>query len=78
MAAALRKVYDALLDSTARLINVVHDEIVVECGEEDVVCISQQMESGMVAAFTELFPEHPDLAEGLVEVGVGNNWADAK
>ncbi len=60
----------------AKLVNVVHDEIVLEVGPQDVgaakVALEQAMVEGMLAVFAAA------VVEGLVDAHAGENWAAAK
>ena len=54
----------------------VHDEIVLEVRQKDVARARQILIDTMTAAFAETFPDAP--LNGVVETGVGDNWATAK
>ncbi|NLN92720.1 MAG: hypothetical protein GX130_05330 [Candidatus Hydrogenedens sp.] len=60
----------------ARIVNAVHDEIVVIAREEDADAVARLLQECMTRAFLEMFPDAPTM--GLVECGVGENWAEAK
>ena len=62
----------------AALVNVVHDELVVECAEDCTTEVTALLEQCMTAAWLRLFPDHPALTRGLVEAHLGANWAEAK
>ncbi len=55
----------------ARLVLQVHDELLLEVPETEVTAVRELVRQEMVGAY----PLDPPLA---VEVGVGDNWADAK
>lgn len=61
----------------ARIVAVVHDEIVVECraGRVPVGQVSRILVREMTRAWREFFPDAPYL--GLVDVSSGPTWADA-
>lgn len=61
---------------SARLINVIHDEVVVDTPIEEVPTMKKFIKKSMEDAFSFVFPEATTL--GLVEVGEGLNWVDAK
>ena len=60
----------------AHLVNVVHDELVLESSESNAEAACMALEAAMVAAFLDLFPGGP--TQGLVDVHTGRNWAVAK
>ena len=65
------------LDSlNARLVNIVHDELVVECEPEQAGAVMAEVERAMVAGFVAIFPE--GATRDLVEAHSGPNWAKAK
>jgi DNA polymerase-1 len=65
------------LDSLgAQLVNVVHDELVVECEPEAAGAVAAEVERAMVAGFLGLFPN--GSTRELVEAHSGPNWAAAK
>lgn len=65
------------LDSlNARLVNIVHDELVVECAPEQAAPVAVEVERAMVAGFLALFPN--GCTRDLVEAHTGPNWAAAK
>ena len=60
----------------ARLVNIVHDELVVECEPEHAAAVSAEVERAMVAGFLAIFPT--GSTRDLVEAHSGPNWASAK
>lgn len=64
------------LPNGAALVNVVHDELVVECGPEQAEPVAAEVERAMVAGFKAIFPE--GCTRDLVEAHTGPNWAAAK
>jgi len=60
----------------AVLVNVVHDELVVECNADNAAEVSQAVETAMVAGFVAIFPD--GSTRDLVEALSGPNWAAAK
>ena len=78
MVIAMRRAYDAFKGTNVKLLNVIHDELVCECDEANAADVVVQLQSSMTEAFLELFPDYQSLTIGLVEVGVGDTWADAK
>ena len=59
-----------------RLVNIVHDELVVECEPERAGAVAAAVESAMVAGFLAIFPS--GSTRDLVEAHSGPNWASAK
>lgn len=59
-----------------RLVNIVHDELVVECEPEQAGAVSAAVEAAMVAGFLAIFPT--GSTRDLVEAHSGPNWASAK
>ncbi len=59
-----------------RLVNIVHDELVVECEPEQAAAVSAAVEAAMVAGFLAIFPS--GSTRDLVEAHSGPNWASAK
>ena len=79
---AIQRVYAALLQKglPAHLVNFVHDELVLEVREDVVPDVSELLTQEMTQAFLDLFKSYlPEfLTQGLVEVGVGINYAQVK
>ena len=59
-----------------RLVNIVHDELVVECEREQAGAVAAEVERAMVAGFRAIFPD--GATRDLVEAHSGPNWAAAK
>ena len=59
-----------------RLVNIVHDELVVECEPEQAGAVAAEVERAMVAGFLAIFPN--GATRDLVEAHSGPNWAAAK
>jgi DNA polymerase-1 len=74
--AALAKLSPLLESGEARLVNVVHDELVLETTEERTPDVAAAIEDAMVAGMLDLFPDAPTT--GLVEAGIGPSWGEAK
>jgi DNA polymerase I len=62
----------------ARLVNIVHDELVLEVAEADADRAIAAVESAMTAGFLAIFPDGHAATTGLVEAHQGPNWAAAK
>lgn len=76
MLIALSKLSKTFAGNGARLVNCVHDEVLVECEESEVEEVKHKVESEMTKAFLEVFPE--GCTRGLVDAGSGASWGDAK
>jgi DNA polymerase-1 len=72
---ALRNVYYRLkqFDGRAKMIHMVHDEIVIECDDDPelVPLVKQEIEQGMVDGIQPMLPDVPVIAEA----DVGPSWA---
>ena len=78
MLAALIRVEYALRDKDASLVNVVHDEIVVETEASIADDIKKIVETCMSEAFLDIFFGAEKYMKDLVEAHIGSNWAEAK
>jgi len=58
------------------LLNAVHDEILVECPGDRVAAIAHALRPCMEEGMRRVFPNA--TLTGLVEVGHGQSWGDAK
>ena len=77
MKLALAAIYDRLpaFDTTARLVGVIHDEVLIECDAEHAEAILVMAQESMVEAGREIFGDAILLeAEG----GIGDSWGGAK
>lgn len=63
-------------DKDVRIVNCVHDEIMVECPPKDVSWIKSNIEEAMELGFLDVFPS--GITRGLCECKSGINWAEAK
>ena len=62
-------------DNDAKIIKCVHDEIVVETHEEEIVPVSAAIKDGMTEAYLTVFPS--GVTHGIVDVTYGHDWAEA-
>ena len=76
MLAALPKLEGYLTGTDAKLVNIIHDEIVIEAAEEDLAQVITAVDSTMVEGMLAIFPEAS--TKNLVEIKAGDNWAEAK
>jgi DNA polymerase-1 len=67
---ALRLLHDRLRETTARIVNVIHDEIVVEADAADAEAMSKTVEDAMCAAGEEYVKKVPVK----VETQVADEW----
>lgn len=67
---ALRLLHDQLRDTSASIVNIIHDEIVVEADADDTEAISQKVEDAMCAAGEEYIRKVPVK----VETQVADEW----
>ncbi|MFT4572682.1 MAG: DNA polymerase-1 [Hyphomicrobiaceae bacterium] len=74
--AALGRLRPLLEHGRAMLVNVVHDELVLEVDDESAAEIAAEVEDAMINGMLDIFPAAPTV--GLVEAGIGATWADAK
>jgi DNA polymerase-1 len=68
---------DALVGDDAQLVNVVHDELVLEACTERAEAVRRLVEDAMREGFLRMF-DAPYMLSALVESGVGATWEDAK
>ena len=59
-----------------KLCSTVHDEVLVECPEEEVPIVEEIIKEQMKAGFKFVFPE--GVTRGICEVGNGKTWGEAK
>ena len=74
MLAALGKFPDLLSGLDAKLIAVIHDEVIVESSLEDAPSVVKVLEDAMVQGMLDVFPTASTL--GLVEAKIAESWAD--
>ena len=77
MKLALYAIHERLpkIDKTARLVGVIHDEVLIECDADQAGTILEMAEKAMVEAGKEIFGDEILLeAEG----GVGDSWGACK
>jgi DNA polymerase I-like protein with 3'-5' exonuclease and polymerase domains len=76
MLAALAALDRRLKGLDAKLVNVVHDEIVLEVAADQASAAKTAVEEAMVEGMLSAFPRAD--CNGLVEAHSGCNWAEAK
>jgi DNA polymerase I len=63
---ALRLLSDELRETSARIVNIIHDEIVVEVDEDEAADVAQKVEHAMVAAGEEYLETVPVKVESQI------------
>lgn len=63
---ALRGVYDELRGTSGKIVNVIHDEIVVECDEGDAATLLPCIEGAMVVAAERFVKRVPIVVESAI------------
>jgi DNA polymerase I-like protein with 3'-5' exonuclease and polymerase domains len=63
---ALRLLHEGLRGTSAQIVNIIHDEIVVECDQDDAPTISEIVAAKMTQAATEYITDVPMLAEPAI------------
>jgi len=74
--AALSLLPKFLMGIDAKLVNIVHDEIVLQVDNRDINCAKAALEKTMVEGMLVIFPQAS--TKNLVESKAGKNWAEAK
>ncbi len=67
-----------LLNEECSLVNVIHDEILLEVVESQAQEIATRAAQAMEAAFLDVFPSAHPYMKGLVEAKIGKNWSETK
>ena len=67
-----------LLCEDCYLVNVIHDEILIEVIESRAKEFANKAKETMEAAFLDIFPEAKPYLKGLVEAKIGRTWAETK
>jgi DNA polymerase I-like protein with 3'-5' exonuclease and polymerase domains len=62
----------------AKLVNVVHDELVLEVAEHDAPATRKIVEAAMFEGYLLIFPGGENSVTDLVEAHAGTNWGAAK
>ena len=78
---AIHAVSEKLTGEGVYLVNMVHDELILEVEEGRTEHVKDQLIFIMTDVFTDLFRRLPgvnDVVMGLVEVKSGNSYAEAK
>jgi DNA polymerase-1 len=67
---SLRLLHDKLSGTSAQLVNIVHDEVIVECEAGDADTAATALQEAMVAAGREIVKKVPIVAE----VHITDEW----
>lgn len=59
-----------------KLVNCVHDEILVECEAAEALIVKEVLEQEMIRAYLDVFPK--GITRGLTDAKIGPTWGDAK
>lgn len=73
---ALILLYQRLNGLDAKLINCVHDEVIVQCTETYYPVVKKIIEDSMRDGFLAVFPK--GITRGICECKMGKNWGEAK
>ncbi|MBC7898798.1 MAG: hypothetical protein H7070_01985, partial [Saprospiraceae bacterium] len=68
---AMRLLHDQISDTSAKLVNIVHDEIIVECDAAEATDIAAKLEKAMCSAGEEYVKKVPVK----VDVHIADEWA---
>lgn len=68
---ALRLLHELLRDTSGKLVNIVHDEVIVECDADEAESISQKLDRAMCSAGEEFVAKVPVK----VDVHIADEWA---
>jgi DNA polymerase-1 len=68
----------SLLCDDCRLVNVIHDEILLEVTEDKAQAYADKAKDAMELAFLDVFPDAKPYLKGLVEAKIGKTWAETK
>jgi DNA polymerase-1 len=67
-----------VLNDECRLVNVVHDEVILEVVESKADAYAAKAKEAMEQAFLDVFPNAGPYMKELVEAKIGKNWAETK
>ncbi|MGB7069761.1 MAG: DNA polymerase [Pyrinomonadaceae bacterium] len=68
---SLRLLHDSISDTSARLVNIVHDEVIVECDSTDAEATAGKLKSAMIAAGQEFVRRVPVV----VDIKTADEWS---
>ena len=67
---ALRLLHDEIRGTSAKLVNIVHDEIILECNAAEAESMSARLESAMIAAGQEYI----SIVPVKVDTAIADDW----
>ena len=62
----------------AKLVNIIHDELVLEVATKDAEAAKLAVEQAMIEGYLAIFPDAEDTTQNLVEAHIRINWEAAK
>jgi DNA polymerase-1 len=68
---SLRLLHDSLRGTSGRLVNIVHDEVIVECDAADAELMAEKLDKAMCSAGEEFVAKVPIK----VDVHIADEWA---
>ena len=68
---ALHLLHEGIRGTSARLVNIVHDEIIIECDEKEAEQVARVLEESMLGAGREFLSKVPVKAD----VTIADEWA---
>ena len=72
MKIALVCLQEKLRSTKAKLVAMIHDEVIVECTAEEAENVKELVEQGMIEGMKTFFTEVPIVAEATI----GRSWAE--
>ncbi len=70
--------FTPFLSEECHLVNVIHDELLLEVIESQTSTYASLAQEAMEKAFLDIFPNAKTYLKGLVEANIGQNWGELK
>lgn len=70
--------FTPFLSEECHLVNVIHDELLLEVIESQTSTYASLAQEAMEKAFLDIFPSAKVYLQGLVEANIGQNWGELK
>lgn len=67
-----------LISEDCQIVNIIHDEILLEVREDLAEFYAEKVKQAMEAAFLDVFPDAKLYLKGLIDAKTGKNWAETK